>query len=157
MSEVTTGTMESMHRAISVSVDTPIEDVMEIVADLATYPDWLGLVHQAHPDPDVEGIFLVTLRAKIGPFARSKKLRMIRTVYTDSAVKFERLETDGREHSNWIMSVDAAAGSDSASNCTELEIALSYDGDLWSAPLEMILDSQAAKAGRRLDSYAESH
>lgn len=155
MSEVTTGTMESMHRAISVSVTTPTEDVMKIVADLATYPDWLGLVHQAQPDPDEDGVFLVTLRAKIGPFARSKKLRMVRTVYTDSAVKFERQETDGREHSNWVMSVDAAAAP--GVSTTDLKIALSYDGDLWSAPLEMILDSQAGKAGRRLDEYAKSH
>ncbi len=149
--------MEYMHRAISVSVDTPIKDVMEVVGDLATYPDWLGLVHEAVPDADIQGVFLVTLRAKIGPFARSKKLRMIRTVYTESAVKFEREETDGRQHSNWVMSVDAAPAAGDPSPGTELEIALSYDGDLWSAPLEMILDSQATKAGQRLDDYAKSH
>jgi hypothetical protein len=143
--------MEPMHRAISVSVDSPTEVVMPIVADLATYPDWLGLVHLAAPIPGEEGVFLVTLRAKIGPLARSKKLRMVRTEYNNHAVRFERDETDGREHSNWVMAVTAESSPKSG---TDLEITLSYDGDLWSAPLEVILDSQSGKAGKRLDDYA---
>lgn len=142
-----------MHRAISVLIESPIDQVMPILADLATYPTWLGLVHTVEPVADDGGVFQVTLRAKVGPFSRSKKLRMVRTEYTDSSVRFEREETDGREHANWIMSIDAEPADGSG---TLVEIALTYDGDLWSAPVEAVLDAQAERAGRKLDAYADA-
>jgi hypothetical protein len=142
--------MEPMHRAISVPTDAPIEAIMPVVGDLATYPSWLDLVHTADRVEREDGTYLITLRAKVGPFARSKKLRMVRTELTDNSARFERAETDGREHSNWVMSIEATPA---ATGGSDLEIALAYDGDLWSGPLQLILDAQANKAGRKLDAF----
>ena len=142
--------MEPMHRAISVSTDAPLQAIMPVLADLSTYPSWLGLVHAAETEDGMNGTYLVTLRAKVGPFARSKMLRMVRSELTEGAVRFDRAETDGRQHSNWTMTIDACSA---PSGGSDLEIALDYDGDLWSGPLQLILDAQADKAGRRLDAY----
>jgi hypothetical protein len=139
-----------MHRAISVSAEAPITTIMPVVADLSTYPSWLGLVYAAQRVEDSDNTFQVTLRAKVGPFARSKKLRMERTHLSDDYVRFERAETDGRQHSNWTMTIQAEPG---PSGGSDLEIALDYDGDLWSGPLQLILDAQANKAAGLLDAY----
>lgn len=146
--------MEPMHRAISVSIDAPLEAIMPVVADLTTYPSWLGLVYAAErvatAETDTNEVYMVTLRAKIGPFARSKKLRMLRSELTDQSVRFDRAETDGRQHSNWTMTIDV---SPVESGGSALEIALDYDGDLWSGPLQLILDAQSDLAGQKLDAY----
>lgn len=126
-------------------------EVMPILADLTTYPSWLGLVHLAERVEGTADTFIVTIRAKVGPFARSKKLRMKRTELTESTVRFERSEIDGRHHSAWIMTIDA----NQAAGRTHLEIGLGYHGDLWIGPLEAILDSQADGAGPKLESYAQ--
>ena len=61
---------------------------MEALADLSTYPEWLALVTEAEPQGD--HTWLVTLRARLGPLARSKRLRMVRTQLLDDSVRFER-------------------------------------------------------------------
>lgn len=142
--------MEPMHRAISVSTDAPIEAIMPVVGDLVTYPSWLGLVYAADRVEGEHRTYLITLRARVGPFARSKKLRMVRTELTGNSARFERAETDGREHSNWVMTIDA---SPAATGGSDLEIALDYDGNLWTGPLQLILDAQADKSGQKLDAY----
>jgi hypothetical protein len=50
----------------------------------------------------------VELRARLGPLARSKRLRMVRTVRDPETftATFERDQADGRNHSPWT----AAAG-----------------------------------------------
>ena len=139
-----------MHHAISVSTEAPLQAIMPVLADLSTYPSWLGLVHAVDAVDAINGAYLVTLRANVGPFARSKKLRMVRSELTEDAVRFDRAETDAREHSNWTMTIDACSA---ASGGSDLEIALNYDGDLWTGPLQLILDSQVDKAGPKLDAY----
>ena len=43
----------------------------------------------------------VELRARVGPFARSKQLRMVRTVYEPERIaRFERIEDDERDHAD---------------------------------------------------------
>ena len=61
---------------------------MAALADLATYTHWLTLVSAAEPvDPDEDGglgntgnppTWNVTIKAQLGPLARSKRLRMTR-------------------------------------------------------------------------------
>ena len=75
---------------------------MDALADLGTYPAWLGLVTAAEPDGD--NTWVVTLRARLGPLARSKRLRMVRTERSADSVRFERREVDGRDHSEWVLS-----------------------------------------------------
>ena len=66
------------------------------VADLARYVEWMPMVHDAEAVGD--GVWNVELRAKVGVFARSKRLRMKRTVNTSQHIVFERDEIDGRRH-----------------------------------------------------------
>ena len=55
--------------------------LFDVIRDLGTYPKWLEIVHFAEAVDSKDGLqaWSVELRAKIGPFARSKRLRMVRT------------------------------------------------------------------------------
>ena len=121
---------------------------MAALADLGTYPSWLDLVTAAEPDGDEA--WLVTLRARLGPLARSKRLRMVRTHLDDHSVRFERSETDGRDHSAWQLSADLASLGEDRS---EVKVHLHYGGALWSAPLEIVLATFEGTAADRLTTY----
>lgn len=83
--------------------------------------------------------WLVELRAKVGVFARSKRLTMRRTTHTDNVLVFERDERDNRQHAPWVMKV---AVSETPSG-SRVEIDLSYGGNLWTAGvLDKILAHQ---------------
>lgn len=87
----------------------------------------------------------VELRAKVGVFARSKRLRMRRTVDSDSLYVFEREETDGRRHSPWLMRVSVVPSEEGSL----VTIDLSYGGNLWTAGvLDRVLASQV-DAGKK--------
>ena len=121
---------------------------MAALADLGTYPEWLTLVTSAEPDGD--DTWLVTLRARLGPLARSKRLRMVRTELDETSVKFTRAETDGRNHAEWILT----AGLEPIGPTTsEVKVHLHYGGALWSAPLEIVLASFEGSAADRLGTY----
>jgi len=114
------------------------------VADLVAYPAWLGLVHTAEvvdPRPDGLPAWSVELRARVGPFARSKQLRMERTqLVADELVVFERAEVDGRHHARWVLRAELDAVDDGE---TRLTMHLAYDGALWTGGLlEKVLDEE---------------
>jgi carbon monoxide dehydrogenase subunit G len=114
------------------------------VADLARYVEWMPMVHDAEPAGD--GVWDVELRATVGVFARSKRLRMKRTVNTPQQIVFERDEIDGRRHSPWKMSVVLQAAE---AGCV-VTVDLSYGGNLWTAGiLDRVLAAQvdAGKTG----------
>lgn len=137
---------------------------MAALADLGTYPAWLSLVTAAVPDPPHQhnadqhnedehqdrAAWLVTLRARLGPLARSKRLRMVRTSLTDHSVRFERTELDDREHAAWVLSADLTPVDATTS---EVKVHLHYSGALWSAPLEIVLASFEGSAADRLSAY----
>lgn len=129
------------------------------VDDLDAYPSWMPLIHTVERlDPDAAGggLWSVELRASVGPFARSKRLRMRRTARRpDKLAVFEREEDDGRRHSDWILraelspvpvesNVPAAAGSaPSSGSHTRLVMTMVYGGSLWSGlGLDRVLDEQ---------------
>lgn len=124
---------------------------MGALADLATYPEWLSLVHAAEPDPDEPATWHVTLRARLGPLARSKRLRMTRTLLDDSRVRFERNEIDDRQHAEWIL--EATVDPTSGTGGSDVVVHLHYSGALWSAPLEIALASFEGTAAERLTAY----
>jgi ribosome-associated toxin RatA of RatAB toxin-antitoxin module len=114
------------------------------VADLARYVEWMPMVHDAEVVDD--GVWNVELRAKVGVFARSKRLRMKRTVNTSQHIVFERDEVDGRRHSPWTMAI-ALQTADVGCVVT---VNLSYGGSLWTAGiLDRVLAAQveAGKTG----------
>ena len=89
----------------------------------------------------------MTLRAKVGPFARSKRLRMVRTIHQPcSHARFERMELDGREHSAWMLEAKISE----ADNGSKVAMMLSYSGHLWSGILDAVLAVQVSKATKNL-------
>jgi len=126
----------------------PAARVLAYVADLADYPQWMSLVHLATPVPAATvPTWDVELRAKVGPFARSKRLRMVRTTYdttNPTRVVFERRELDGREHAAWRLEVTINT---TALGATELVMQLHYDGRFFVSVVEAILQ-QNIDAGR---------
>lgn len=122
--------------------------VMPHVSDLARYPAWMPLVHGVEADRSTadEVAWIVELRAKVGVFARSKRLRMVRTTNEPSRVVFERHETDARRHSPWTLTV--VVSPDGVGS--RVEVCLEYGGSLWTGGvLDKVLASQieAGKAG----------
>lgn len=120
------------------------------IDDLSNYPEWMTLVHRAEPVAERDGLqrWNVELRARIGPFARSKRLIMARTVCTpNTEVVFQRDESDGRSHSMWRLSAQATpVGSGS-----HLVMRLHYGGGLWTGGLvERVLHEEITRSRDRL-------
>ncbi|MEM8925651.1 MAG: SRPBCC family protein [Actinomycetota bacterium] len=141
-----------MQHRFSATIDAPPGRVYPLVADLARYPEFLAIVSRVEPADDAVtdevDAWWVTLRARIGPFARSKRLRMVRTAAEpDRLVRFERAETDGREHSPWLLEAEIGAGDDGTSVVT---MSLHYGGRLWSGPIEAVLQAEVPEAADRL-------
>lgn len=112
------------------------------VALLDDYPSWMRLVHKVTPlEPD-EGrpAWWVELRARVGPLARSKQLRMVRVaVDIDRAVRFERVQPDDRDHANWILDVELVE----RDGATLVTMTLEYTGELWTGGiLGRVLDDE---------------
>ena len=121
------------------------ERVFPWVDDLARYPAWLGIVSRVEPAGELT--WLVDLRGRVGPFARSKRLRMQRTTLVPARhVVFERRELDGREHSPWILQ----AALEAVPAGSRLEVRLSYGGSLWGSVLERVLHDEIGRAKRNL-------
>lgn len=138
-----------MRTTETATVDAAPDVVFPFVADLGRYPAWMPLVHAATRLSDVDApAWDVEIRARIGPFARSKRLRMERTqLVTDRLAVFERAEVDGRDHAAWILRVELAE-TDPATTAvgTVVTMHLAYDGSLWTGgPLARVFDDQVRR------------
>lgn len=134
--------------------------VASYVDDLESYPPWMSLITDverlddaaapdaAAPEADVGPAWAVVLQAQVGPFTRSKRLRMVRTeLEPDRRVVFERREIDGRDHAMWRLDAVIEPHADGAL----LRMGLHYGGRLWGGPvLERVLDAKVAEASERL-------
>ena len=135
------------------SLEAPCEPsaLFPWVDDLARYPRWLDIVPRAvevppHPD-DVGPAWSVDLRGRLGPFARAKRLRMVRTAHDgDRHARFERVEHDGRDHSDWVLDA-TIAGTGTGS---ELTMRLHYGGRLWMPALDRLLSDEIERSRPRL-------
>lgn len=155
--------LEAVDQQFKVEAQAAPERLFPIVADLGRYAELLDIVHRVEPDapgPDGRPAWLVTLRAKLGPFARSKRLRMVRTVCDEPhRVRFERAELDGRDHSSWVLEAlvePSGTGSTLIGETTgsAVTMALAYGGSLWTSALEGLLRDQVTDAVARLDALA---
>ncbi len=136
---------------ITASLEAPCtaDQLFELVDDLSTYPKWNGLVHSAVPEPGDDPAWEVQLRARLGPLARSKRLRMVRTVRDPQthAVTFERDQADGRNHSPWVLSASIVEHD----GLSTLIMHLHYGGSLWTGgALERVLAEQITSGRERL-------
>ena len=115
------------------------------VRDLDRYPEWLEIVTQAQPGGD--GSWAVDLRGRMGPLARTKRLRMVRTELVEpSRVVFERAELDDRDHSPWTLTADVAPHGDGA----RLSMGLHYGGGLFEPLIERVLRDEIERSRLRL-------
>jgi hypothetical protein len=127
------------------------------VDDLAHYPEWLDIVPRAAPvearDGDPGPAWSVDLRGRLGPFARSKRLRMVRTVHdAPHRVRFERLEHDGRRHSPWVL--EARVAPDAGGSL--LTMRLHYGGSLVGPLVERLLADEIRQSKPRLLALVEA-
>ncbi len=138
-----------MHLTTDLVAPCSAEALFDWVDDLGRYPEWMPLVHRATPDEADGGAWLVELRARVGPLARSKRLRMTRTVLErPTYVRFERAELDERRHAPWTLSARLVPLTDSS---TRLTVDLHYGGALWTAGLlERVLADQIDVGKRNL-------
>ena len=132
----------------SVEVPVSVEKLFDYVADLANYSTWLEFVHKVElvgESTETDVTWLVELRAKLGVLARSKRLRMTRTLCEHpKLVVFERREQDSRRHSEWVLRATVSQTATGA----KLETNLHYSGNLFTGGmLERALSDQIA-AGR---------
>lgn len=136
------------------SAELPVDALFDVLEDLGTYPSWLDIVSRAEPTDSLEGEDLawsVDLRGQVGPFRRSKRLRMVRTVHDRArTVRFERRELDGRSHSDWVMTADLTAN---GSSTPELRMRLHYGGNLWVPLLDRVLADEIERSRPRLVDY----
>jgi hypothetical protein len=134
----------------SLSAPCGPEELFAWVEDLARYPEWMRLVHHVDRalDDSAAPAWQVELRAQVGPFARSKVLRMVRTEHdVPNRVTFERSEVDGRDHSPWTLC--ATVDPDAAGSTLTME--LRYGGSLWSgAVLQRVLDDAVRRGSEEL-------
>jgi hypothetical protein len=132
---------------VTADLDTPHppERVFALVEDLERYPAWLDIVPRVVAEGDAA--WRVDLRGRLGPFARSKRLRMIRSRHdAPHAVRFERDEQDGRTHSPWIL--DASVVAHGAGS--RLTMHLHYGGGLFGPVLEPLLRDEINRSRPRL-------
>ena len=135
------------------SLDAPVDCARLHLAmsDLAAYTQWLDIVYRAEADNennDEDAVWNVQLRGKVGPFARSKNLRMVRTVnIAGSRVVFERKELDGRSHSAWVLTADISSKGEGST----VAVHLHYGGSLFTGGvLERLLADQITRGQQRL-------
>lgn len=127
------------------------------IDDLGRYPEWLGLVSRAEPataHPDDEGpAWSIDLRARIGPLARAKRLRMVRTVHeVPERATFERREHDGRSHSPWILRAELAP---TGAGATRLVMRLHYGGTMFTPLADRLLRDEIDRSRPRLARLVE--
>lgn len=126
--------------------------LFELIDELTDYPRWMPLAHQVDvlaADPEGRPAWSVELRARVGPFARSKRLRMVRTEHRPgtATARFERVELDGRQHSAWVLDAVVVAIEAGA----RLDMHLHYGGALWTGGvMERVLADQIVAGRERL-------
>lgn len=121
------------------------------VGSLDSYDRWLEIVPRTTPAEAAPGdaglAWHVTLRGRLGPLARSKRLRMVRTEHDPPHVAvFERCETDGREHSPWVLRAEV----DGIPGGSRLTMDLHYGGSLWVPLLDRLLTGEIEASRERL-------
>jgi len=132
---------------LSATLDAPCppSELFDWVEDLSRYPSWLTIVTKAQTDgPDA---WLIDLRGRLGPLARSKRLRMERVTFEpDHLAVFRRIERDGRHHADWVLTATV----DPTADGSRLAMDLHYGGGLWGPVLERMLREEIDAGRARL-------
>ncbi len=139
------------HHTEAVDIDAEVlapcspAQLFPLVDDLGRYPEWNGLVARAEAQGD--GSWAVDLRGRLGPLARTKRLRMVRAEHrVPELAVFERAEHDGRDHSDWRLTARVEAEGTGA----RLRMTLHYDGGLFQPVVERLLRDEIERSRERL-------
>jgi hypothetical protein len=130
----------------------PPTELFSWVEHLDRYPSFLEIVTRAERVPATDGdasgdAWAIDLRGRLGPLARTKRLRMVRTVHdAPQRVVFERRELDGRDHSAWRLT---AAIVPEGAGC-RLSMSLHYGGSLFGPLVERALRDEIERSRPRL-------
>lgn len=146
----------------SLEADCTPATLFEWVGALDTYDRWLEIVPRTTSTPAIDGdpgpAWHVTLRGRLGPLARSKRLRMVRTEHhppvgdEPGRAVFERRETDGRDHAAWRL----GATVEPTGTGSRLVMDLHYGGTLWVPLLDRVLTSEIEASRQRLRALVEA-
>jgi hypothetical protein len=138
-----------MELAADLDAPCPPDELFAWVDDLARYPSWLSIVTRAEAYAGDPPAWSVDLRGRVGPFARSKRLRMVRTSCEPSQLAvFERQEDDGRQHAAWVLRAEVSQRGGGAGS--HLAMRLRYDGALWGPVIERLLADEIEQGRLRL-------
>ena len=144
---------------VTSSLDAPCsaDELFAAVDELSMYPAWLSIVPKAVAADAAAGdpgpAWLVDLRGRLGPLARSKRLRMVRTAHeSPTHVRFERHELDGRSHSAWVLDGVVEPTDDGS----RLTMHLHYGGSFGGSLLERMLRDEIEQSRPRLLQYVQS-
>ena len=136
-----------VRQVIEVDLDGSPEQIFATLADLANYQNWLGFIDTVDTDGG-DTSWIVTLRAQVGPFARLKKLRMMRVEeLVPELIRFSRREIDSKDHSDWDLYV--TINEKEGIGCS-VQMVVSYSGRFWSVPLQAVFTSHVEAAKVRL-------
>jgi hypothetical protein len=143
-------------RVVDVTADLdarcPPADLTGVLRDLDRYPEWLSILPRTEVEEgSTPAAWSVELRATIGPLARSKRLRMVRVVDEPDHVRFERVETDGRRHSPWVLDAAVAPTADGS----HLTMSLHYGGAFGGGIVERLLRDEIESSRQRLRDLVE--
>lgn len=145
-----------MRQTIELNVASSLDNVFTALRDLETYTEWLSFIDSIEK-VEIQGedqSWIVVLRSQLGPFARMKKLRMVKSSeHLGRSVCFSRSEVDAKEHSSWDLEVSCSSLDDAN---TKVALTVSYGGKFWSRPLETAFNSHVEEAKTRLRLYFES-
>jgi hypothetical protein len=138
---------------VHATLDAPVgpDELFGWVDDLSRYAQWLDIVPRAVPASGAPGepgpAWLVDLRGRLGPFARSKRLRMVRIDHQPpTRAAFERRELDGRAHALWRLTAEVTPTADGC----RLAMELHYGGTLWGPVVERLLGDEIERSRPRL-------
>ena len=144
--------MSFMDITATLDVSCPTDRIRPWICDLDRYPEWLSIVPTATAEANTHpSAWSVELRAKVGPIARSKKLRMVRTVDEPDHVRFERSENDGRSHSPWVL--DASLTPIDAGS--RLTMQLHYGGSFGAGLFQRLLEDEIENSKESLRALVE--
>lgn len=148
---------------LTATLDAPCSpaDLFGWVGSLDTYDRWLEIVPRTEPAPAADGdvgpAWFVTLRGRLGPLARSKRLRMVRTVHEPPhRATFERRELDGRDHAPWVLRASVTGEAGGGGHHSELRMDLHYGGSLWMPLLDRLLEHEIEASRQRLRALVAS-
>tara|TARA_B100000287_G_scaffold419668_1_gene458176 strand:+ start:444 stop:902 length:459 start_codon:yes stop_codon:yes gene_type:complete len=141
-----------MRRTETITLQAEIEHAYSVLSELTTYTEWLNFIDSVEPvESEDDLVWMLVLKAQLGPFSRMKKLRMARVTSEPwKLIRFERKEISGRDASDWSIDVKFKQLD---LETTEITFVVSYSGKFWTRTLETVFNTYVDQARADLKAY----